>query len=618
MSFWKLPRPFRLGGSLTLYGFAALVGVAAGSGAVGFEYISAFIVRVALEGGVGYSPSGPRGDLDLLGHVEPTTLSIWALLLVPAIGGLLAGGLCRWLAPEASGHGTDAVIEAYHEKGGKIRARVPLIKVVATALSLGTGGSGGREGPVAQVGAGIGSLLGSFEGVNERQRRILLAAGMGAGVGSIFRAPLAGALFAAEILYRDPEVESEVIIPAFISAAVAYVVYSGLMIVSGATDGFEHLFGLTGSYELHSLRELVPYTVLAVILVPVVLFYIWFFYGTHHVCQKLPGPRALIAALGGLLTGAVGLLAWKATDDVRAFSVLSYGYGMLQEALDGNLVGWDGARLLLIVALLKIVTTSLTISSGGSGGVFGPSMVIGGGLGGAVGVVFHQLGWVTNPGCFVVVGMTGFFAGAAKTPISTIIMVSEMTGSYELLLPAMWVCGITFIMTGRRTLYISQVIDRAHSAAHRGEYQVALLEEMRVQDVFEPEPVTTVSIGTPLARMLRIVAESKDDYFPVLDDDGRMVGIVSERDVREFLFEHAVHQIAIAADVMTTDPIRLTLDDDLHTALEKFNERKLDVLPVVARDDAQRLLGFLQRRAIGRAYEQKLRELEALRRRDGR
>ncbi len=591
----------------TIYGLAAVVGVGAGVAAVLFEYLSGLVVWLVLERGVGYWPSGPDGELRHFGTIVPGEIWVLGLLLAPALGGFISSALCRWLAPEASGHGTDAVIDAYHNREGVIRGRVPIVKAFATAISLGTGGSGGREGPIAQIGAGLGATLGRYLHLRPRQRRILLAAGMGAGVGSIFRAPLAGALFSAEILYRDAELESEAVIPSFISSAVAYCVLCGWM------GDFGRLFGQTSGFVFNDPTELFSYTLLALVLVPMVLAYSKVFYGAERLFAAIPGPRPLVAALGGLLTGGIAIVVWKLTADDDALAILSYGYGIIQHALDGSIVGWDGVRLLVLVAVFKIVSTSMTISSGGSGGVFGPSMVIGGGLGGAVGLACHQLGWVSNPGCFVIVGMSGFFAGAANTPISTIIMVSEMTGSYELLLPAMWVCGITFILTSGKSIYTSQVNNRGSSLAHRGEYQVALLEKMRVADVFEREQFhRVVAPETPLAEVVKIIADCEDDYFPVVDTEQRFVGIFSAHDVRAYTYDDSIHRLAIAADLMTTSPIVLTPDDDLHTALEKFNIKKLDELPVVDNDDPSRLLGILRRRAIGRAYSQKLGELHAL------
>lgn len=591
----------------SIYLLSAIVGVVAGLGAIGFEYLSSWISELALARGAGYTPSGPRGEVRLFGHEGIPHLSLLVLVLAPAVGGLLSGWLCRRYAPEAVGHGTDAAIDAYHRKGGRIRGRVPIIKALASAITLGTGGSGGREGPIAQIGAGFGSFLGQKLNLSEARCRTLLAAGMAAGIGAIFRAPFAGALFAAEIMYRHAEIESEVLMPAFVSSTVAYCVFCGWL------GEFTSLFTLGPGYSFHNLGELLPYTILALLLLPVIGFYTTFFYGSEHRFARLRGPRPLIAALGGLLTGAIAVLFYLATRSEMALYLMGSGYGMLQQTLDGNVVMWSGATMLLGIALLKVVTTSCTIASGGSGGVFGPSMVIGGGVGGAVGIACNQWGMVENPGTFVIVGMCGFFAGAAKTPISTIIMVTEMTGSYKLLLPAMWVCGLTFLLSGRWALYQKQVPHRALSPAHRGEYQVALLESMTVADVYEPTKVETVPADTPLHDIVQLLVHSREDYFPVVDAEQRFVGIFSAHDVRQFTFEAAMQHLAIAADVMTSPPITITPKDDLHAALEKFDITKLDELPIVDASDGNKLLGRLRRREIGRAYTKKLKELKQLR-----
>ncbi len=298
----------------------------------------------------------------------------------------------------------------------KSAARVPFIKTIASALTIGTGGSGGREGPIAQIGAGFGSFLATRLGLSARDRRIMLAAGMGAGVGAIFRAPLAGALFAGEILYRDADLESEVIVPAAISSIVGYSVYA---LSLPAEKRFSPLFGDNLKYALGSPVELLSYAALSLVLVAVGVLYIKFFYGTHKVFKKLPIRPHFRPAIGAALAGICGIGFYLAMgEDKHALGVLSTGYGSLQEALspDGDLVG---IKLLVMIALIKIVTTSLTISSGGSGGVFGPSMVIGGCTGAAVGQFFYQTfhasypAWVAKPGAYAIVGMAGFFAGCA-------------------------------------------------------------------------------------------------------------------------------------------------------------------------------------------------------------
>ena len=215
---------------------------------------------MALGLGAGFDPAGPAGETRLLPHVDGP-IRITGLLLIPMAGGLIAGWLCHRFAPEAKGHGTDAAIDAFHHRDGFIRSRVPPIKMLATAISLGTGGSGGREGPIAQVGAGFGSFLGRMLHLTPRQRRILLAAGMGAGVGCIFRAPLAGALFSAEVFYREAEFETDVVLPSFISCAIAYCMTCGFL------GEFRPLFLLNGDLVFHDPKELLGYTALALSLI---------------------------------------------------------------------------------------------------------------------------------------------------------------------------------------------------------------------------------------------------------------------------------------------------------------------------------------------------------------
>ncbi len=298
-------------------------------------------------------------------------------------------------------------------------------------------------------------------------------------------------------------------------------------------------------------------------------------------------------------------LYWSRGGDVRSFAVLGTGYGVLQTALtDPSKLG---ITLLMSLAIMKILTTSMTISSGGSGGVFGPSMVIGGCTGGAVGLVLHSL-WpqlVPQPQIFAIVGMAGFFAGAAHAPISTIIMVGELTGDYGLLLPTMWVSTLCFVLCHRWTLYHEQLASRLDSPAHRGDFLVDVLEGISVADV-PLEQRATVFQGMRLGEIVQLLATSRQNYFPVVDKAGRFVGIFSSDDVRSHLFNDAAWQLANARDVMTTRVVSITPDDDLNTALKRFTELNLDEFPVVAADNSAELLGMLRRRDVIACYNEKL------------
>ncbi|MBW1890952.1 MAG: chloride channel protein, partial [Deltaproteobacteria bacterium] len=435
-------------GKWTLY-FVA-IGLIAGLGSIVFHYLCQLGLHFFMDMAAGYRPPSPAGEHHLL---TPTArpFNRWILLFLPAFGGLLSGWIVYTFAPEAEGHGTDAAINAYHRAGGFIRSRVPIVKTIASAITLTTGGSGGREGPIAQIGAGFGSFLATRLKLSERERRIMMAAGIGAGVGSIFRAPLAGALFAAEVLYRDPEFESEVIIPAGISSVVAYCVFCLVF-------GWGSLFD-SPDFKFSNPLELGPYIVLALILVAVGVLYVKSFYGIIGLFKSLKLPNHIKPALGGLCTGIIGFFLPQ---------TLAFGYGFAQMALNSELT----IPFLLLLAFGKIFTTSFSIGSGGSGGVFGPSIVIGGAMGGAVGKIFHGImpDVVNEPGAFVVVGMAGFFTAVSNTPISTIIFVSEMTNSYHLLLPSLLVCSLTYLASKKWTIFHQQVKSKIDSPAHAGDF----------------------------------------------------------------------------------------------------------------------------------------------------
>ncbi len=607
---------------------SAIIGLVAGVGAIGFHVIGQAVQFTALHQVAGFHAGEAAAEGALFEHLparangeaaasaEHDGFQPWLLVAVMAGGGLASGLLVYTFAPEAEGHGTDAAIDAFHNKRGEIRGRIPVIKTIASAITLGTGGSAGREGPIAQIGAGFGSFLGGLLNLPARDRRIMLAAGMGAGVGAIFRAPLAGAVFAGEILYRDADIESDAIVPAAISSAVAYSVFCLWLPPSLR---FVPLFGADISYGINSPLELLPYGAMAIVLALAGVLYIKTFYGVHALFKKMPIAPHVRPMIGAALTGLVGIGLWMAFDHDRdALAVLGSGYGLLQK-----LFGPDssvGPLLLITVALVKILTTSLTISSGGSGGVFGPSMVIGGCLGGAIGMVFHELwpGLVSHPQAFAIVGMAGFFSGCARAPLSTVLMVSEMTGGYSLLLPTLWVSTLTFLLGRRWTLYIKQVPTRLDSPAHRGDFFVDVLEGIKVDNVFKRAPtLKLIHEGTTLDDIVHMLAESTQRYFPVVDASGRLVGIFSEENVRSYLYDDTIWQIANARDVMNGNVVTVTPEDDLNSALGKFTATNVDELPVVAVDDHQHLIGIITRKDVIAAYNLRRLEHEKMRRAAG-
>ena len=586
---------------------SALIGIVAGLGATVFQISSHLVVRYTLNEFAVFSPGEASGEHSIFEHTSGD-FNPWMIVGVMTVGGLLSGLLVYSFAPEAEGHGTDAAIDAFHNKRGQVRGRVPIIKTLASAITIGTGGSAGREGPIAQIGAGFGSFLATRLHLPARDRRIMVAAGMGAGIGAIFRAPLAGALFAGEILYGDADLESDVLVPAAISSIVGYSVFS-LTCPGGENFAFLPLFGAGLHHEISSLHELLPLALLPFFLVLVGIVYIKMFYGTHALFQKLPLKPHFRPAVGAALAGlvGVGLFVFHGQNDY-CLATLSTGYGALQTALEDP--GSMGIQLLLLVAFGKIVTTSLTIGSGGSGGVFGPSMVIGGCVGAAVGICFGELLHIkTDPGAYAIVGMAGFFAGCAHAPISTIIMVSEMTGDYKLLVPTMWVSTLCFLLCRRWTLYQKQVPSRLDSPAHRGDFLVDILEGHRVADVYQKNrEILTIPESMPLQDIVHRLAKTTQHYFPVVDANNRVVGIFSEDEVRSYLFDETIWHLAVARDVMTSHVVSVFPDDDLNTALRRLTSLNLEGLPILDPADPGHLLGMIDRKEMISFYNRRLSE----------
>ncbi len=572
--------------------YFVLIGLIAGLGAVAFHYLCGLGMHYFLDMMAGYRPDAPAGEHALLPATD-TPFNRWMLLILPALGGIVSGWLVYTFAPEAEGHGTDAAIDAYHNKGGMIRGRIPIIKTIASTITLTTGGSGGREGPIAQIGSGFGSFLATRFKLSERERRIMMAAGIGAGVGSIFRAPLAGALFAAEVLYRDPDFESEVIIPAGISSVVAYCVFCLVF-------GWGSLFDSPG-FKFQNPLELGPYIILAGVLVVFGYIYVKVFYGLVAFFKKLAVPNHIKPAIGGLCTGIIGFFLPY---------TLAFGYGMAQNAIFNQVA----IPTLIALAIGKIFTTSFSIGSGGSGGVFGPSVVIGGALGGAVGKIFHLLipTVVTNPGAFVIVGMAGFFTSVSNTPISTIIFVSEMTNSYHLLLPSLLVCSLCYLLSQRFTIFENQVKSRVDSPAHAGEFMMDILQTMKVGDLGHLiKKVQSVNENMPFSAFKSIFQTTKQHYFPVVNAKGEFAGIFSSNDIREVIFTIHIEDLVVMKDIMISDLITTTPSEDLNTVLHKLTQKNIDALPVVNEENHKELIGLIYRRDIIAHYNrhvQKIRE----------
>lgn len=435
-----------------------ILGVVSGISAAVFYLALKFAERLFMVELVGLQlpePLGEGGSLNYSFHASRP----WLIPISVALGGLLSGLIVYTWAPEAEGHGTDAAINAFHRLGGKIRRRVPPIKLVASAITIGSGGSAGAEGPASQLSAGIGSLIADLLGLSERDRRIAVAVGIGAGIGAIFKAPIGGALLASEILYKR-DFETEVIFPALIASAAGYVIF-------GSVFGFTPLFGYyLGEFDPSTLPL---YLLLGVVDGLMAILYVKTFYSVHGLFKKMRVANYAKPVIGGLAAGLIGLVAPE---------VLGTSYGWLNLAefdkVDAfvSLIPMPLLLLLTLLPFLKILATAFSIGSGGSGGVFAPGIVIGAFVGYDTWLLFHYIApsLAPSPTPFVVVSMLAFFGAASKAPVAVMFMVVEMTGSYNLLPAAMITAAIAYLVSGDYTIFQAQVPTRRDSPAHSDEY----------------------------------------------------------------------------------------------------------------------------------------------------
>lgn len=567
-----------------------LVGIISGFGGIVFNFLLQRSAQFFTSDLIELVLPGAHRNYLFLGY----PLSRWLMIAIPAIGGLISGLLVFTCAPEAEGHGTDAMIDSYHRKKAIVRWRVPIVKTIASALTIGSGGSAGKEGPIAQIGSGFGSFLASILRLNDRDRRIMLLSGAAGGIGAIFKAPLGAALFATEVLYRKEDFESEAIIPCILSSIVGFMVFTYY-------EGSSTIFQIP-PLTLATPVQLPFYGGLGLLSALVGFVYIRCFYGMRDkFFRRLTViPVSLRPALGGLL---LGLLAFFIPQ------VLGGGYVSIQEAINGQL----GLKIMGSLVLAKIIATSFTISSGGSGGVFAPSLFIGSMLGGFYGDIcassFPTI--VTEPAAFILVGMGGFFAGVAKTPIAALIMVAEMTGGYSLIVPMMIVSSLAYLILGNVSLYEKQVATRVDSPAHTGDYAIDIMEHLRVADALTNDrQVETIPETMRFEEIMGFLMASNQQDFPVVDSEGNLTGIISITDLRRAMADSNLHGLLIAKDIAVEGVATVTADDSLNTALRLMADLDVRELPVVNRANRRQVVSVISRKDITRSYHEEIERLK--------
>ncbi|NNG02014.1 MAG: CBS domain-containing protein [Desulfobacteraceae bacterium] len=558
----------RLGEQSIMVGLAVIVGIAGGFGAVAFRHLINLFQRLAY------------GDHTELLHLVQT-LPWYAKFWVPAAGGIIVSTMVYFWAREAKGHGVPEVMEAVALKGGIIRKRLVLVKSLASAICIGTGGSVGREGPIVQIGSAIGSTIGQLLKVSGDRMRTLVGCGAAAGIAATFNAPIAGAMFSLEIILGD-----------FAVATFSPIVISSVV----ATAISRHFLGdfpafIVPAYELVSAWEFPFYVTLGILCGAVGVVFTRVLYLIEDGFDRIPIPEILKGLLGGLILGVTALVFPH---------ILGVGYG----TIDMTLAQQIPISILLLLILVKIMATSVTIGSGGSGGIFAPSLFLGAVTGGFLGTIIHQQfpGITASPGAYAIVGMGAVVSATTQGPITAILMLFEMTGEYRIILPLMVAC-IVSCLTGRRLLkesiYTLKLVRRGVDI--RAGKEVNILKALSVEEVMNRR-VETIPEGLSLGGLSEKISKSKYNSFPILDTNGRITGILSFIDYQSALFDEDLKDLVVAKDIASADVVTVTTADNLFQALEIITRGDFSILPVVDPDDPGRLLGVLSRRDIIRTY----------------
>lgn len=535
-------------------------------------------------------------------------------VIIPVLGALAGGPIIAYFALEAKGHGVPEVMQALIQRGGRIRPRVALAKIVASALCIGTGGSAGREGPIVQVGSTLGSSMGQWLGLSDERIKNLVACGAAAGIAATFNAPIAGVIFATEVLMSELQVA---VFGNVVLAAVSSSIVSQVFL--GARPAFA-----VPTYVMQSPVEIILYVLLGILAALVGLFFILLLNSIENVFDRWRFPNALKPAVGALL---LGVLAYGYPHVLSIFSVYAddsrlgmpliknvpHVYGSGFEFLNSVLQGQAPFWVLLMLIFLKPLATSFTLGSGNSGGVFAPSLFTGAMLGGTFGYIckaaFPSLN--IEVGAYALVGMAAVFAAAARAPLTAMLIVFEMSNDYRLILPLMAAGMVASTLAQwlySDSIYTVKLTKRGIRFDLGKDRDV--MQGVMVEEVMNREPIT-INSDQSLSELFVLFQETHLQGFPVITNEGKLYGIVTLQDLdrtmenmERTLLRNQVNLKDVKVwDVATSDPVTVFPDEPTWEAIRKMAPRDLARLPVVSRQDPGKLVGLISRSAIVRAYD---------------
>ncbi|MGI9432574.1 MAG: chloride channel protein [Myxococcota bacterium] len=583
----SLTPQWRRGGHVFMVLVAVACGAAGAFGAALFRFLIRFFQGLFFEGAEGVTAVFEEGVL-----AEPhdpleiaRALPWWLTVAIPAAGGLIVGPLVYFFAREAKGHGVPEVMEAVALRGGVMRKRTAAVKILASAISIGSGGSVGREGPIVQIGSVLGSTIGQWLRVPARQLRTIVGCGAAAGIAATFNAPIAGAIFAVEVIVGDFAVAQ--FSPIVISAVVATVISRGLL---GNHPAFP-----VPDYELVAPLELVAYIGVGVVAGIVGLAFMKSLYFTEDAFERIPIPEWLKASIGGAAVGSIAILVPN---------VLGVGYSTITEALEGNLP----LVSLGVFLLAKIVATSITVGSGGSGGVFAPSLFLGAMSGGLVGTLVHGAfpESTATSGMYALVTMGAVVAATTHAPIAAILIIFEMTQSITILPPLMAACVVSTLVASflqHESIYTMKLVRRGVDI--RPQEEASVLKSMHVGEIVDREP-EVVPASAHFATLIDLVVESDHTEFFVVSDGGRYLGPIYLAELRRLLHEQEhLRSLVVAGDLVVPGRPTVREDDDLDVVMQLFSHhQEVEEIGVIAGDDGRELVGSVHKRDVIAAYNQ--------------
>ena len=552
---------------------AAIIGIVGGLGAVGFHYLISFIKNIFF---------GADAGETFIPVIR--TLPWYYRIGAPAIGGLIIGPLVTFIVQEAKGHGVPEVMESVGLNSGIIRGRVAPLKALISAITIGSGGSAGREGPIVQIGAGFGSAVGQFLDLNAEKIETLLAAGAAAGIAGTFNAPMAGVIFSLEVILKNIKLTS------FSPIVVASVAGTGIANIFFAGRGA--IFDIP-VFEIVSFWEIIFYLGLGIVAALIALLFENSLYGIEHIFDKFYFPEFLKPALGGMFLGLLALIIPE---------IHSTGYPVMEGALHGNL----SLQITLILMFGKILATIFTLGSGGSGGIFAPSLFIGAMMGSSFGSIINFIfpGISAGAGAYSIVGMGAVFAGAAHAPLTSIIILFEMTRDPKIFLPLMFACVISTVVTTliqKRNIYTTKLLNRGIDIEAIGE--AGILKNIKVKEEMSSDLITLYEENT-LKEANLLFKKGFHSYLPVVKKENKkFVGIISYREVLNYIEEEDINQKI--KKLVTPSPVTLNKEDNLLKTMELINNVKMKMIPVL-NDENEKLLGVISRSDIIEAYHNKI------------